>query len=306
MTKPFYTNLDRIDRYLSLSSSNETDDKQLMSHIGRASRSIDKYCRREFYPLRETRFYDYREAREIRLDKDLLSLETLKTMNGASTIASPTMILQNGDNYNRPPWDKIVLRYNTGSLFLFSGTDQRANEVTGWWGYHEDYGNAWVDTGASLGASYSASAGSLTLSGTSYGVGASDANFESPRIAPGDTLMIEGEMMFVAGGNGVSQVNLIPYQNGTSANNHPSGAKIYRFSPEPDIQWATERLAAWLYGQAMTPYEVKTANVMLGTLSIPEGMAADVRQRLDRFVRMSIVVYPNSPTIRDRATVLVK
>lgn len=227
-------------------------------------------------------------------------------MNGASTIASPVMILQNGDNYNRPPWDKIVLRYNTGSLFLFAGTDQRANEVTGFWGYHEDYGNAWVDTGASLGASYGASAGSLVLSGTSYGFGASDANFEAPRIAPGDTLMIEGEMMLAVGGNGVSQVNLIPYQNGTSANNHPTGAKIYRFSPEPDIQWATERLAAWLYGQAMTPYETKTANAGFGGITIPQSIATDVKDKIDRYIRRSFITYPNNAGLPNQSTVQVK
>src|SRR5690348_12374136 len=104
MAKPFYSNVERVRKYLTLSSSNEMDNEQVFAYLGRASRSIDRYTRRIFYPRRETRFYDYKEARELRLDDDFLQLETLKTMNGASTIASPTMLLQNGDNYNRPPW----------------------------------------------------------------------------------------------------------------------------------------------------------------------------------------------------------
>lgn len=287
-----YTTLDSARDYLSLASSNESDNAQIVSFINRASRSIDKYCRRKFYPRRETRFYDYSDQRQLKVDDDLLAVDTFNTNNGASTVASSVMWLATGDNWNRPPYDRIVLSTNSGSLLNYTGTDQRANEVTGFWGYHEDWNNAWVDTGTSLAASYAVSGTSLSLAGAgSTGAGASDVNLDAPRISVGNLLKVEGEYFHVVGGNGPTQVLITPYANGTSGNNHPSGLQIYKFSPEPDVEFATLRLAGWLYGQKSAPYSEKTAYTQIGAISIPQALAVDVRDKLDRFVKRSIITY---------------
>lgn len=300
-----YTNLDRVRRYQSIASGNTNDDRELLRMISRASRSIDRYTRRRFSPVRATRFYDYRYARILNLDDDLLVLDTLKTMNGASTIASPVWITQTGDNYNRPPYNQIVLKFNSGNLFLFSGTDQKANEVTGYWGYHEAYEtDAWVATGTSISTSYVAGSHIMVLNGPITGTGASDENWESPRVSVGDTLKVEDEFFIVQDTSGAASLKISSAQNGTSANNHPVNAAVYRYYPEPDIQWATERLTAWLYGQAETPYESKTANVNFGIITIPQGIATDVLDKLDRFRRPTIIVYPSEHP-RDYVTTLV-
>lgn len=295
-----YTNLARVRDYLGMkdtpASANTQDDATLLNFMGRASRSIDRYTRRKFYPRSELRRYDYKEPQRIFLDDDLLELTTLATQNGACTVASGVMWLSTGNNWNRPPYDTIILDDSAGSVLNFSGTPQRANEVTGIWGYHESWGEeAWVDTGTSLATGYTASAGSLSLAGAgSFGSGASDVLGEHPRISPGDLLKIGTQYFHVLGSGSVGNVTALvkPYANGTTATSHASGASIARFAPEPDIEWATRRLTAWLFGQKDTPYQTKTANVQFGTLEIPVNMAGDVRMKLDKYVRRTFQVIP--------------
>lgn len=287
-----YATVAQLRTYLTIASQNEADDRQLYGLLKTASRSADKYTRRWFFPKRDTRYYDYKESQVIKLDADFLSLDTLLTQNGDETVSSGVVILQTGDNYNHPPYNLIVMRSDSGCTFNYSGTDQRANQVTGWWGYNEDYSNAWISTGASLSTSYISGAGSIGISGGSTGTGASDANGDSPRLSPGDVIRIDGEVMQVTAGLNNSAILVLGHTNGTSANHHAASTAIEKFIPEPDINWATVRMAGWLYGQGMTPYESKTAFVTIGTINIPQGMAADVKQRLDRFVRMTFVTYP--------------
>lgn len=296
MAKTVYSNLERARKYLSLASQNTADDEQIFGYLHRASRSIDSFTRRFFYPLSASYAYDYDQSQELRLDRDLISLDSLKTQNGACTVSQNALYLMTGNNYNYPPYDRIVLRSDSGSLLYYSGTDQKANVVTGIFGYHEHYDESWVDTGTSLAGSVNTTATSISLAGAgSYGTDASDINFEAPRMAIGDTLKIEDEFVFVVGGGSSGNANplVIRAQNGTSANNHPSGAAIYRFSPEPDIQWATERLTAWLYGQQSTPYETKTAYVNIGGISIPGAWGVDIKDKIKRYIRTTLVIYPD-------------
>src|SRR3990167_3213975 len=286
-----YTNLARVRDYLGLNSAaasaNTADDATMLNFAGRASRAIDRYTRRRFYPRREMRRYNYKESRRVFVDDDLLELESLLTQNGACAVASGVMWLSTGDDWNRPPYNAIILDDSSGSVLNFSGTTQRANEVTAIWGYHESWNNdAWVDTGASLATSYGASGASLSLAGAgSVGAGASDVFGEHPRLSPGNLIKIGDEYMFVLSGgtSGNGDVIIKPHANGTVGANHGSGASIARYEPEPDIEWATRRLTAWLFGAKDTPYQNKTAFVQLGTLEIPVGLSVDVKQKIDRY-----------------------
>ena len=299
MTTNTYTNLARVRDHLGLNtgpaSGTTADDATLLNFMGRASRSIDRYTRRKFYPRVELRRYDYKDAQKVFLDDDLLELTTLATQNGACTVASGVLWLSTGDNWNRPPYDSIIVDDSSGSVLNFSGTPKRANEVSGIWGYHEDWSNAWVDTGACLNDAYSASGTSLGLAGAgSVGAGASGVFGEHPRIAVGNLLKIGDEYLQVLGGgtSGNASVLVRGFMNGTTAAAHASGASIARFEPEPDIEWATRRLTGWLFGQKDSPYTNKTAFVQIGQIEIPTAMATDVRQKIDRYVRATIQVVP--------------
>ena len=275
----------------------------ISSLLYNASRSVDHFTRRKFYPRLETRFYDHYNAKQIRVDDDLLDIRTLKTMNGACTVASGVMWLAAGDNWNYTPYDRIVLSSNSGSVLLYSGTPQRSNELTAFWGYHEDYKNAWVDTGTSLAVNYSASGVTLALAGAgSAGTDASDVNGFAPRIAIGDLLKMGDQLFYVKGAptSGNGSLLITPYVNGThtasviSGGSWAAGTSIAKFAPEPDIVWATKRLTAWIYGQKDNPYHTRQASFQLGILEIAEQMPIDVKERLLRFVKHPIQIFPSN------------
>ena len=50
--------------------------------------------------------------------------------------------------------------------------------------------------------------------------------------------------------------------------------------------------AAIPFGQKDSPYTNKTANVQFGTIEIPQGMATDIKQKIDRYVRITMQVSP--------------
>ena len=94
------------------------------------------------------------------------------------------------------------------------------------------------------------------------------------------------------GTSGNASVIVKPYANGTTATSHASGASIAKYAPEPDIEWCARRMTGWLFGQRDTPYQTKTAFVQLGTIEIGVSMAADIRAKLDSFVRTTFTVIP--------------
>lgn len=296
-----YSTLAKMRQYLGhddsigAASADAEPNAILLRLLYQASRAIDHYTRRHFYPKVETRFYDLKDARELRLEHDLLELQTLKTQNGACTVASGVLFLAAGRDWNQRPYDRIVFDRSSGSLLNFSGTPQRANEVTGVWGYHEAWDEAWVDTGTSLAVSYTASGGSIALAGAgSVGTGASDAQYFHPRLSPGDLIRIGDQYLHVRGGaaSGNGTVLVQPFANGTTAASHAVGASIAKFAPEADIETATLRYTAWLYAQKDTPYQVRQANVTFGTIQLQDDIPLDVKDKINRFVKFGIESMP--------------
>lgn len=288
-----YVSLDAVRRYMSLASQNTSNDEEVLRMIRQASRSIDRYTRRKFYPRRETQFYDYAESQRIKLNDDLLELESLYTQNGASLVGAGVLWLGTGDDWNQPPYERIVLDDSAGCVLNFSGTKRRANHVTGFWGYHEAWSEAWVDTGTSLAVSAGASATTLTLAGAgSAGVGASDIFGDAPRVSIGNTLRVGDEFYSVIGGDSSGGVLVRPFANGTVSASHASGASVARYAPEPDVTAAALRLTVWSFGQKDTPYQNRVGNTFTGDFMVPQSWPPDVRDKIDRLVRRAYAVIP--------------
>jgi hypothetical protein len=289
-----YVNLEQVRKSLDLASENVADDTHLRGLIFQASRAIDNFTRRRFYPTSETRFYDHKDSKLVRLDEDLLSLTELKTQNGACTIASGAMFVKAGDNYNVQPYDRIELDQSTGSVLRWSGTLQKANEVTGVWGYHEDWDNAWIDLTTSMASAMGTGSQLLYLAGAgSVGAGASDANYVAPRLGIGDLVKVEDgdgsyEWMNVMAACTTNAAVVKRGMNGTSATSHSSAASLSRFDPEPEIRWSTQRLVTWIRGQEMTPFQERVLNTFTGDIRIPQTWPPEVKAKLETFKRRRI------------------
>lgn len=286
-----YAPLIEIRSYLSLASGNTTDDEQLLKYLYRASRTIDKYTHRRFYPeQRPTQYFDLPKGNyELRTRGELLEVIGLSAVNGASAVDSSVYWLRCGDDWNMTPYDRIVLDDSSGSLFNYAGTPQRAIHLDAFWGYHEHYDRAnegWVNSGLTLSASMSTGVTVASLSGSSD---ITNVIGEQPALFGEQLLRINNEFLHITGASGAtSLISVLRGVNGTTTASHASGVALQTWQPEPDISFSTTRLAAWQYQQAMAPFTHKVRMIGMGTLELPETWPPDVLDKLERYRKQRI------------------
>lgn len=247
-----YCTLDDLRAYRGLEIGETDDDNLLRGLCTRASRIFDQLCRgRVFYPRSETRYYDHPDCDDtwLRLDDDLLSVTTFTTNNTSTSISASDYYLMCGRTYNLTPYDRIVLK-SDGSQpnLLYSGTPQKANAITGIWGYHEDWANAWRDSGDTVQDTGGINASVTTV--TVSNVDGADIYSLSPRFKAQGLIKIESEYLYVTStsksGNTLTVRRGV---NGTTAATHDKSTAIYTYAPQEDIVQAATRLAGWLYTQ---------------------------------------------------------
>lgn len=272
---------------MSLASAMTEDDDTLRRLMSEASRAIDRYCRRQFYPLRRTRYYDqpgspYDEF--IGLEHDLLQSYGLSAVNGASEIDSGDYWLQCGDSWNHTPYDRVVLNIGKGVVFNFVETPQRAIHLDGVWGYHEDYANAWILTGASVNEDLPVGTTDIRLTGASDNA---DTFGFAPAFSTENIIRIGEEYMQVTGASGTSGINVRRGINGTTAASHAASVGIYRWEPESDIEYSARELTVFQYQSLKSPLMGRVATTTLGGFSIstPNAWPAVTKDRLMRYKR---------------------
>lgn len=268
----------------------EDDDSFLLGLCYTASRMIDGTTRRFFYPKIDTRDYDHpeREADTVlKVDGDLLAVTTFTTNNGNTTVSASDYFLMTGTSYNLAPYDRIALKSDgTQPNLLYSGTIQKANQVIGTWGYHEDYDNAWLDSLDAV-----ADVGGINASVTSITVtdaDGADSNGVTPRFSAGQLLQIGSEWLYASAvDTTTNKLTVVRGVNGSTAAIHAQAVTIYVYRPEADIEHAARRLAAWLYAQKDTPYSSRLVTPQTGVIEIPAGAPVDVMARIAKFIDRS-------------------
>jgi len=263
----------------------ETDsDVVLTLFAQQASRILDAACRRRFYPLVATRYYDHpADASVLVLDDDLLDVKTFTTNNGAVTLAASDYYLTCGERHNVTPYDRIKMRSDGQHAALqYSTTPQRANAVTGVWGYHEAWGSAW-DAVDVLTAGVNSSTTTLAVNDAD----GPDLDGLTPRFKAGQLIRVDDEYMAVTVVTAGTTNTLTVRRgvNGTTAATHDAAAAVMVYRPMSDIVLAAQRLAAWLYGQRDQPYTERIQVAQQGTISIPEAIPPDVRLVIARYAR---------------------
>jgi hypothetical protein len=278
--KNAYSTLTKLRRYLSLASENTKDDDHLRGFLFNASRAIDRYCHRSFFPRKDTLRFNLPEAEMIRIDEDMLEVIGLSHVNGASEVDSSVYWLKSGDDWNKTPYDRIELDDSSGSRLHFTGTPQRAIVASLVLGYHSDYNNAWVNSGASLTSSITATAQRINISGSN----GQDTTGRAPRFEEGQLWKIGDEYVLAASGISTSGVDLIRGVNGTVAASHAASATVSVFQHMDDIEFATRRLAAMEYHQSHAPYTGRTIAINFGAvIESQDEWPQDVKGRIDRY-----------------------
>lgn len=280
----------QLKDYLGLRDSDKAvvesvtgEDVLLRRFCESASRKIDTWTRRKFYPRIETRYYDDDESWRIWLDDDLLEINLLTTGNTGTTITPAQYILWPYGDY---PKARIDIDESTGVALSFSGTPQRANAVAGTWGYNSDWARAWVGSGDTLQAAVTDATGT-TLTVTS----AAGANVQglAPRFQECHLLKIDDELLYVYAVPLNTSLSVRRGVNGSTAATHLDGAAIYVFEPEPEITLAIQRWGAYLYRQKDSDTFETQAFPEVGMVTTAAGLPADIRQVLDVYTRRETI-----------------
>jgi hypothetical protein len=275
-----YATLVDLRRQLGLSSSQTADDDQLLTLLGAASRLIDGYAGRRFFPLRQTHSYSYRDPGVLLLRDDLLALHTLTNGDGVE--------LDSAVYHLQPPGESVmssVVLDRTQAAFTHSGDPVDAIQVEGTWGYHPDWTNAWADSGDSV------QDNPLSSSATTLTVNDADAPLETgygQRFAVGQLLRIEDEYLHVLAINTTTNTLTVARGvNGTTAASHNQAVQIDVYEPPADIRQVCLRVAAWLYKQRDAGF-VQAAGGLRGQIVVPPALPADVEQILAPLVRIRV------------------
>lgn len=249
-----YTTLARTKDIMKASST--TDDSNLLREIRKASRRVDRHfhsARPFFNPYIETRDFEICAKDVITgqglflLRENLLSLTSVTAGNESLAVDSVVETFPR----NTSPIRKLHLIDTSTTWYGFDVTNERPLylKVTGIWGYHSDYANAWlsVDTVQDVGG-INASVTSVTVSD----VDAADAYGETA-ISAGNLIRIDSEFMEVTATN--TSTNVVTVRrgvNGSTAAAHDNGATVETWQVEDTVAGAVARQAAFQYARQGT------------------------------------------------------
>jgi hypothetical protein len=279
-----YMTFDSLREYLGQDTSHK--DAVLVKRITEiASRQFDRWCRgRTFYPQSATRYYDHPDdASWLELDEDLLEVTTFTTKNTATSIAAADYFLMCGDTYNLTPYDRIVLKTDGDQTSLeYSGTAQKANAVTGIWGYHDDWSNAWEDSQDEV------ENDPLTASGTSITVNDADGAGLyglKPRFQEFQLLKIEDEYVYVTAVNATANtLTVVRGANGTTAASHVQDTTISIYQPMINVVQAAKDLAKYLYMNKDSTDGDVTMFPEAGAVTVPQGLPITVKWAIEAYM----------------------
>lgn len=275
-----YATRDELRRYIGLASAQTADDDLLLMLLGAASRLVEAYTGRQFYPVRQTRAYSCGDPGLLLLDADLLSLEALTNGDGSLIPASRCHLHPAGTAVK----SSIVLD-RTQAAFTHDGDPVDAIQVAGVWGFHPAWAEAWADSGDTV-QDDPLSAGSTTLT-------VSDADAPDPsgywaRFAVGQLIQVGDEMMVVLAVDAdTDTLTVTRGANGSTAASQSQGARIDVYQPPADVRQVCLRVAAWLYKQKDAGF-VQAAGALRGQIAVPPALPDDVQQALGPYVRVRV------------------
>lgn len=274
-----YATLDEVRRYLGLEAGQTGDDDLLLMMLGAASRLIESYAGRRFYPERATRRYTLSDPLTLLLDGDLLALHSLTNGDGSAIPLDAVHLYPGGSVASS------LLLNRTRATFVPGGDPLDAIAVEGTWGYHPAWASAWQDSGDSVQDDpLSAEATALAVSDA----GASPPGGYGPRFAAGQLLRIGEEYLDVlAVDTETDTLTVARAANGTAAASHPRGAAIAIYCPPEDVRQACLRVVHWLYRQPDAGFVLRSAGLR-GEVVVPPALPDDVQQILAPYVRVRV------------------
>ena len=226
-----------LRRQLHLADADAAHDDELLRTLQEASHLIESLTGRRFCPQLATRTLslDPRNPRELTLPADLLELRAISDGGGELDLAEIRLLPADRDA------PASLLRRRDDGLFRNNESDADALRISGVWGWHDRWSQAWRDSGDSVGdAALSATASTIGVSDAM----AADQDGARPRFQVGHLLRIEGEYLRVTAiDSSAHRLTVLRGVQGAEAAAHPRGAKIETYAPAPSVRDLTVRYA---------------------------------------------------------------
>lgn len=267
-----YATLTTLKTRLGISGTG--DDTTLRLLLEATSRMIDKWCRRHFYALSATKYEDGIDGR-LFLSDDLLSVTTLKTDEDGNAVYENTFTTADYLLYplNGSPKTAVALSHDSGYSHFASGV-RKGVEIAGLWGYGDgDSATPYIAGGMTA----------TVADGTSTSVTVSTVG----SLAPGHTILVESEQMYIQSISGTT-LTVLRAQNGTAGAAHSAKAvSIYEY-PDP-IEEATLMTAARLWRRGNSAFATIIGGPEMGATEIWHGLDPDVKLLLSPYVKLLAV-----------------
>ncbi len=274
-----YATLAELRRYLALEAAQTADDDVLLELLRAASRLIEGYTARRFYPRRQTRTYTLQGAQALLLDDDLLVLEAVSNGDGRAIPLEAVHALPANRVASRLELDR------SRAAFFADADPLEAIAVQGIWGFHPLWEEAWAASGDSVqDAPWSATATTLHVADAD----APNVHGYGQRFAVGQLLRVGEEYVHVlAVDTAANALTVARGVNGTQAAEHAQGTSIAVYSAPADVRSACLRLASWLYRQPDAGF-VQVGGGLSGRLVVPPALPQDVQTILAPYVRVRV------------------
>ncbi len=230
--------LHRLRRHLGLDATDTGDDDRLLDAIKAAIAAIERETGRRFTPYQASipHSIDLHDSSEIILRGDLLQVEAVT--HGSSQSVSLNDIAHLPPGSDAPAG---VLRLINGEGFVYDESPINAVTVTGIWGWHDDWPQAWISSGDRV--------SDETLSASSQHIYVSDADGpdiqgQSPRFQVGGLIRIDREYMRILSvDTAADSIAVLRGVNGSQAAAHAINAPIDCYEPPEDVAWLALELA---------------------------------------------------------------
>lgn len=253
-----------------------------------ASRAVDRYCRRTFFPQLATRYFDGNGQTGMWVP-DLLSVttvslseddgETYEDLTTDDWIGLVSFEMNDPRSYNR-----LIMNVNGDYTTWHKG--QKSVKIAGVWGYADDRDAAWEDSGLTLAADMASGATSLSAAD----VDADDRFGLGQALVLGRLIRIDDEYMLVTAVDAdANTATVVGARNGTSAAAHTAGDAIYIWRPPMDVVSAAGILAVRHMARAQQGFfDARGGDAFGGEVRWVGRMDDEARMLLGPYVRLGL------------------
>lgn len=270
-----YATLAEFKAQKTIDTTDAADDSYIEGLLKTASRWIDGQTSFSFVPYVETRYFDVpfnkNDNRILEVGLDLLEIISLVNGDGV-TIPSTEYALR---PRNKAPYYGI--RLNDNSTFLWasdgSGSVHDVIAVTGIWGYHNRYPQAWLLGSTAAEAMDTSETGYDVASGTPFTVG--------------NLIRFDNELGYVSAVV-TNTLTVTRGENYSTAAEHLTGINVYIWQVQEDIKQACLQLATSMYQKRYGQNATGTATITaMGVVIRPEGIPSEVWGAINPYRNMT-------------------